>query len=132
MDEQNKDTEEQIKFTQLLKELADTQVTLAKINAQLAIRESKDQIETIVDSKSKELIEQAKKFGAKLEKIEQEYANQNADREGIVEEFEKRLAEASEEYDKILQDSIACFISSLLACNSCACVLLISVGLFSI
>lgn len=104
MDEQNKDTEEQIKFTQLLKELADTQVTLAKINAQLAIRESKDQIETIVDSKSKELIEQAKKFGAKLEKIEQEYANQNADREGIVEEFEKRLAEASEEYDKILQD----------------------------
>ena len=72
MDEQNKDTEEQIKFTQLLKELADTQVTLAKINAQLAIRESKDQIETIVDSKSKELIEQAKKFGAKLEKIEQE------------------------------------------------------------
>lgn len=60
MDEQNKDTEEQIKFTQLLKELADTQVTLAKINAQLAIRESKDQIETIVDSKSKELIEQAK------------------------------------------------------------------------
>ena len=63
MDEQNKDTEEQIKFTQLLKELADTQVTLAKINAQLAIRESKDQIETIVDSKSKELIEQAKKFG---------------------------------------------------------------------
>ncbi len=104
MDEQNKDTEEQIKFTQLLKELADTQVTLAKINAQLAIRESKDQIETIVDSKSKELIEQAKKFGTKLEKIEQEYANQNADREGIVEEFEKRLAEASEEYDKILQD----------------------------
>lgn len=104
MDEQNKDTEEQIKFTQLLKELADTQVTLAKINAQLAIRESKDQIEAIVDSKSKELIEQAKKFGAKLEKIEQEYANQNADREGIVEEFEKRLAEASEEYDKILQD----------------------------
>ena len=104
MDEQNKDTEEQIKFTQLLKELADTQVTLAKINAQLAIRESKDQIETIVDSKSKELIEQAKKFGAKLEKIEQEYANQNADREGIVEEFEKRLVEASEEYDKILQD----------------------------
>jgi len=104
MDEQNKDTEEQIKFTQLLKELADTQVTLAKINAQLAIRESKDQIETIVDSKSKELIEQAKKFGAKLEKIEQEYANKNADREGIVEEFEKRLAEASEEYDKILQD----------------------------
>ncbi len=60
MDEQNKDTEEQIKFTQLLKELADTQVTLAKINAQLAIRESKDQIETIVDSKSKELIEQKK------------------------------------------------------------------------
>lgn len=60
MDEQNKDTEEQIKFTQLLKELADTQVTLAKINAQLAIRESKDQIEAIVDSKSKELIEQAK------------------------------------------------------------------------
>ena len=60
MDEQNKDTEEQIKFTQLLKELTDTQVTLAKINAQLAIRESKDQIETIVDSKSKELIEQAK------------------------------------------------------------------------
>ena len=43
MDEQNKDTEEQIKFTQLLKELADTQVTLAKINAQLAIRESKKQ-----------------------------------------------------------------------------------------
>ncbi len=39
-----------------------------------------------------------------MEKIEQEYANQNADREGIVEEFEKRLAEASEEYDKILQD----------------------------
>ncbi len=57
-----------------------------------------------MDSKSKELIEQAKKFGTKLEKIEQEYANQNADREGIVEEFEKRLAEASEEYDKILQD----------------------------
>ena len=55
MDEQNKDTEEQIKFTQLLKELADTQVTLAKINAQLAIRESKDQIETIVDSKSKKI-----------------------------------------------------------------------------
>ena len=67
MDEQNKDTEEQIKFTQLLKELADTQVTLAKINAQLAIRESKDQIETIVDSKSKELIEQAKKFGGIME-----------------------------------------------------------------
>ena len=37
MDEQNKDTEEQIKFTQLLKELADTKVTLAKINHQLAI-----------------------------------------------------------------------------------------------
>ena len=60
MDEQNKDTEEQIKFTQLLKELADTQVTLAKINAQLAIRESKDQIETIVDSKAKNLLNKQK------------------------------------------------------------------------
>ena len=104
MDEQNKGTEEQIKFTQLLKELVETQVTLAKINAQLAVRESKDQIETIVDSKSKELAEQAKKFGVKLQKIEQEYANQSADKKEIIEEFKQQLEEVSEEYDKRLQD----------------------------
>ena len=60
MDEQNKDTEEQIKFTQLLKELADTQVTLAKINAQLAIRESKDQLKQLWIQKAKNLLNKQK------------------------------------------------------------------------
>ena len=50
MEDQKKQIDEQVDFVQLLKELAETQATLAKIDAQLAIREGKDQVKGVIDA----------------------------------------------------------------------------------
>ncbi len=106
MEEQKNQIDEQVNFVQLLKELAETQTTLAKIDAQLAVREGKDQIRGVVDSTRANLEKQAKKFGANLKQIEEDYKNGNADKKGILEEYEACLNEINETYETLLQDAL--------------------------
>lgn len=104
MEEEKNDLEEQIKFSQLLKELTETQVTLAKIEAQLAIREGKNQVKEAIASAKENLEIQAKRFGANLKKIEEDYRNGNEDRKEILEEYESSLEEINDTYYDLMQD----------------------------
>ena len=104
MEEQKNDLDEQIKFSQLLKELAETQATLAKIDAQIAIKEGKDQVKSTVESTKTTLETQAKKFGANLKKVEEDYRNGNEDKKGILEEYESLLEEVNGNYHTLMQD----------------------------
>lgn len=104
MEKQVRDTEEQINFMQLLKELAETRFTLAKINAQLDLTKFAEKNNEKVEKIREALNEQAKKYGAKLEKIEKEYANGNAEKRGIYEDFKQQLSDVTKEYDKIKKD----------------------------
>ena len=104
MEEENKKTQEQINFAQLLKELAETQTTLAKIDAQLAIREGQEQIKGVIDSTKTNLEQQAKKFGANLKQIEEDYRNGNIDKKGIIEEYKESLENINGVYQELMQD----------------------------
>ena len=106
MEEQKKQIDEQIGFVQLLKELTETQMTLAKIDAQLAIREGKKQVKDVIDATKNNLESQAKKFGANLKKIEEDYRNGNADKKGILEEYESSLTEINKTYETLMQDAL--------------------------
>ncbi len=117
MEEQKKKTEgqeketaeqtaEQINFLQLLKDLAKTQAQLAKINAQLVIKEGHDKINGVIDSTKAELEKQAKKFGANLEKAEKDYRNNNASKKGILEEYREALKDIKDSYENLMKDAL--------------------------
>ncbi len=104
MEKQKNDLDEQVRFSQLLKELAETQVVLAKVDAQLAIREGADQVKSVVQSAKQSLESKAKKFGANIKKIEEDYINGSGDKKGILEEYETSLEEANDTYHRLMQD----------------------------
>lgn len=106
MEEQKNQIDEQVKFAQLIKELAETQATLAKIDAQLAIRAGKEQVKGVIDSTRASLEEQAKKFGANLKQIEENYRNGNANKKWILEEYEESLSEINQAYEAQMQDAL--------------------------
>ena len=98
------EVENQIKFLQLLKQLAQNQANLAKIDAQIAIKEGKTVINETIDSTKRELEEKAKEFGINLRNIEEKYKKAKADRKEIIEEYKDELFEIDEYYQRAMQD----------------------------
>jgi hypothetical protein len=104
MDEQKSDIEEQMNLIDLMKGLTEAQVKLAKIDAQIALREGKDQVMEIIKTTRQNLEEQAKKFGANLKKVEEEYRSGSKEKKDILEEYEAALTEINENYQILMQD----------------------------
>ena len=104
MNEEEKRIEEQKGFIQLVKELAETQTILAKVNAQLAIREGQDQIKETIDETRKNLEEKAKAFGVSLKQMEEQYKTSREDKKGIMDKYKEVLEEMNQEYDKAFLD----------------------------
>lgn len=94
--------EEQKNFLDLVKQLAETQVILSKINAQLAIRKGKDQIGKVMSNTITKIEQQAKIYGANLKKIEDQYkANKN--KKGILGEYKETIETINNEYMPLLE-----------------------------
>lgn len=114
MDKSGKDLDGQIKFVDLLKQLALVQGNLAKVNAQLAVREGREQVSQAVGSARDSLLAQAKRFGANFKKIDQDYKERSDGKRGILEDYEDSLDSINREYYSLMQqyaNSIAFFES---------------------
>ena len=104
MDEEKNDIEEQMKFTQMLKELAETQTTLAKIDAQLAITKGKDQIGGVINKTKDNLEQKAKALGANMKEIEEKYVSSRDEKKKILKQYKESLEKVNQKYDGLLQD----------------------------
>ncbi len=99
MDDEKQNLEEQKSFMQLLKELAETQTTLSKINAQIIIRDGQEQVKEAVDKARENLEDKAKALGVSAKKMEEMYEASKDEKKGILEEYEEALETVSKIYD---------------------------------
>lgn len=99
MNEQSENLE-QMKLLQLLKELTEVQMVLAKVNTQLVIRSGKEQIEHFASTTTSNLKKHANNFGIKLSKYRENYLNEK----DIISEYSDALAEINSSYDTLFQE----------------------------
>ena len=88
----------------LIKELAEVQATIAKANAQLAIRQAKDQVKGIIESTKDNLEKQAKQCKVDLKKFEEEYKKNSESKKGIIEEYEEALWDINSQYEEMIEN----------------------------
>ena len=102
-EEEINDINEQEKFLKLMQELAKNQAMLAKLDAQIALKEAKEQAKGVIDSTRDSIKRKAREFGANLGKIEEEYKKGKADRKEIIEEYKDELFEINEKYQDLME-----------------------------
>ena len=95
------------KFKDLLKQLAEIQAANAKVNWQIFVKEGKEQVQEKVQSVKDEILEQAKIYGQKIEKIEQQYSINKEEEGSIIEQYRKVLSDINKEYGEQLKNIIA-------------------------
>lgn len=95
------------KFKDLLKQLAEIQAANAKVNWQIFVKEGKEQVQEKVQSAKDEILEQAKIYGQKIEKIEQQYSINKEEEGSIIEQYRKVLSDINKEYGEQLKNIIA-------------------------
>ena len=101
MDEPRKN-DDQVNLLKLVKELTVTQATLAKINAQLAMRQAKDQVKDIIATTGDNLKKQADQCKVDLKRFEEEYKKNSESRSGILEDYKKVLDDVNSQYESVL------------------------------
>ena len=69
-DEELEDIDEESNFMAMVKELLETQASIAKIDAQIAIRDGQDHMKAAIDSVRDKLETQAKRFGTNIRNAE--------------------------------------------------------------
>lgn len=107
MAEQKNEKEEIKSVPQLLKELVQVQATMAKVDAQLAITSGSKIIQRVLEATKVKVTEGAKRFGVKLEKLEEDYIGEKGDRRGIIAEYKELLELLNEQYDNLFKEVIS-------------------------
>lgn len=97
-----KNNDNQVNLLKLVKELAITQATLAKVNAQLAISQAKNQVSDIIVATGDNLKKQAEQCKVDLKRFEEEYKKNSESRSGILEDYKKVLDDVNSQYESVL------------------------------
>ena len=87
-------------FLNLLKRLAELQTQILKIEAQMAIKDGKDQINNAVESTKESIKDKSKQMHANFEKAEKVYKKNSADKKGIIENYKEALEEVGRIYNE--------------------------------
>ena len=98
-----KNNDNQVNLLKLVKELAITQATLAKVNAQLAINQAKNQVSDIIVATGENLKKQAEQCRVDLKRFEEEYKKNSESRSGILEDYKKVLDDVNSQYESELK-----------------------------
>ncbi len=85
----------------LMKELTATQVTLAKLDAQLALSQAKDQVNSIIDTTRENLKQQAKQCKVDLNKFTETYKKNSESKSGILEDYKQALDDVNSYYNSV-------------------------------
>lgn len=83
----------------LIKELAQIQAENAKISAQIFAREGKEQIANKTNEMKDKIMEQAKIYGQKAEKVQETYNLNKETKSNILQKYKDSLAEIQEQYE---------------------------------
>lgn len=86
------------KLIELLKRLAEVEQQHAMLSVATTVRKGKDQVTDKVESVKTQIIEQAKMYGQKIEKVEQDYLSEKADSKSVVQQYQEALEQINEEY----------------------------------
>ena len=100
--EEPRKNDDKVNLLKLVKELTVTQATLAKINAQLAMRQAKDQVKDIIATTGDNLKKQAEQCKVDLKRFEEEYRKNSESRSGILEDYKKVLDDVNSQYESVL------------------------------
>lgn len=103
VNEEVNDVNENRNFLGLLRQLVEIQSSIAKVEAQIAIRDGKEHIKAKIDSTKDQLEASAKRFGTNLKKIEDQYSKNNSEKKSILQQYETCLEMIDEMYDEPLQ-----------------------------
>ena len=107
MEENNVDVKKQMGIVQTVKALIEVQAVLAKVNAQMAIKEGKIMVQSAVDDAKETIKEQKSKLGKSIEKMEEEYLSEKEDKKNVLEEYNGILGEIDDMYNEVLEGILA-------------------------
>lgn len=107
MEENNVDVKKQMGILQTVKALIEVQAVLAKVNAQIAIKEGKIMVQSAVDDAKETIKEQKSKLGKSIEKMEEEYLSEKEDKKNVLEEYKGILGEIDDMYNEVLEGILA-------------------------